>query len=576
MVLRYTWLRPRRSEGRTLAHVAIFKLKNPLPKNRALSICLLISLAGIVWSGLFIYQSSYIALDGHRYFGLADDAMISMRYAWNFAHGQGLVWNAGQRVEGYSNLLMTLLMSLAASLLSKPLAVLAVQIIGVFTLLALAFITRQLAIEIIEINEGHPHQELIGTLCLAAVLLYFPLTYWTLMGMETGLLALLVMASVLFALRWLRAGKASDLLRASLLSGLAFLARNNSLIYSALIFAFLAWEAYVNKWQRPDWLKVFYAGGLYLIFPIVQTAFRLLYYGQPLPNTYTLKLAKFPLSIRLIGGAHFVVPFLEQTGPILFLAALALLLDFKRVRLFLLAFMAVALAYQVYVGGDPWPSWRMLAPAMPALLILAITAGADIASRWSSLASRRYLSPSFIVLLALASLFLADLPFLPDMSVQGPTSAAIANRVNTNTAIAIDQMTGPRATVGVIWAGTLPYYADRVGIDFLGKSDPHIAALNADVSGAVSWSGMISVPGHNKYDLNYSIVGLQPTYIQAFSWGDQTVKPWVTQNYLRVEYHGIQGTKTLFLHKEPPDVCWEQCGNDYQLIPWPKQGQENP
>ena len=324
------------------------------------------------------------------------------------------------------------------------------------------------------------------------------------------------------------------------------------------------------------WLKILYAGALYLAFPIGQTAFRLLYYGHALPNTYTLKLAKFPLSIRLIGGVRFVLPYLGQTALVLALALLASVLDFKRVRLFLLSFLAVALAYQVYVGGDPWPSWRMLAPAMPPLFILSMMGCADLAARWPAAASRRYLATSFVVALSLSALFLADHPFLEDMSVQAPTSAAIANRVNTNTAIAINHMTNPNATVGVIWAGTLPYYVDRRAIDFLGKSDPRIASLNADVSGAVSWSGMTSVPGHNKYDLNYSIVGLMPTYIQAFAWGDQTVKPWVTQHYVRAEYHGIQGTKTLFLQKDSPDVCWEQCGNDYKIIPWPKQGEENP
>ena len=96
-----------------------FNQKNRCMRNRVLLTCLLISLASLVWSGLFIYRSSYLGLDGHRYFGLADDAMISMRYAWNFAHGQGLVWNAGQRIEGYSNLLMTLLMSAAALFLEQ-------------------------------------------------------------------------------------------------------------------------------------------------------------------------------------------------------------------------------------------------------------------------------------------------------------------------------------------------------------------------------------------------------------------------------------------------------------------------
>jgi arabinofuranosyltransferase len=541
--------------------------------NRALWICLLISLAGAMWSALFIYQSSYIALDGHRYYGLFDDAMISMRYAWNFAHGQGLVWNAGQRVEGYTNLLMTLLMSLAALVLSKPLAVLAIQVMGVVTLLAISFVTKGLSDEV---NRGKPYQGLIGILAFAAVFFYFPLSYWTLMGMETGLLTLLIMASALFALRWLRSGLDRDLVAASLLSGLAFVTRNDSLIFTAVIFGLLLVEARTRKLPRPMWLKILFAGCIYLVFPIAQTVFRLIYYGQPLPNTYTLKLAKFPLSIRLIGGMRFVLPYLEQTALILLFALLALVLDFKRVRIFLLSFLAVALAYQVYVGGDPWPSWRMLAPAMPPLFILAIMGAADLVSRWTVLASRKYLTAAVVVALSVVALLLADLPFLEDMSVRAPTSAAIANRVNTNTAIAINHMTNPNATVGVIWAGTLPYYTDRQAIDFLGKSDPHIASLNADVSGAVSWSGMISVPGHNKYDLDYSIVELMPTYIQAFSWGDQTVKPWVVQHYVRAEYHGIQGTKTLFLQKDSPDVCWEQCGNDYKIIPWPKQGGENP
>ena len=51
-------------------------------------------------------------LDGVRYWWLADDAMISMRYARNLAEGLGLVWNAGERVEGYTNLLWTLFMAL--------------------------------------------------------------------------------------------------------------------------------------------------------------------------------------------------------------------------------------------------------------------------------------------------------------------------------------------------------------------------------------------------------------------------------------------------------------------------------
>src|ERR1051325_3175333 len=39
---------------------------------------------------------------------LCDDAYISFRYADNLVHGLGLVYNAGERVEGYSNFLWTM------------------------------------------------------------------------------------------------------------------------------------------------------------------------------------------------------------------------------------------------------------------------------------------------------------------------------------------------------------------------------------------------------------------------------------------------------------------------------------
>src|SRR3990172_9807094 len=65
----------------------------------------------LLYAAVFIFQSSFV-INGTRYFVLFDDAMISMQYARNFAHGQGLVWNAGgEHVEGYSNPLWVLVMA---------------------------------------------------------------------------------------------------------------------------------------------------------------------------------------------------------------------------------------------------------------------------------------------------------------------------------------------------------------------------------------------------------------------------------------------------------------------------------
>src|SRR5215218_6616838 len=95
----------------------------------------------VAWASLFIYRSSFIGIDGKRYFCLFDDAMISMRYAWNLSHGFGLVWNPGEYVEGYTNLLMTLLMSLPTLVFDKVDAVLAVQILGIVFTLVNAYFT---------------------------------------------------------------------------------------------------------------------------------------------------------------------------------------------------------------------------------------------------------------------------------------------------------------------------------------------------------------------------------------------------------------------------------------------------
>src|ERR1700751_2879355 len=83
------------------------------------------------YASFFIYRTSFV-IDGQRYFSLFDDAMISMEYARNLANGYGLVWNAGgARVEGFTNPLWVVLMSLVHRLLIEaPKASLVVQIVA--------------------------------------------------------------------------------------------------------------------------------------------------------------------------------------------------------------------------------------------------------------------------------------------------------------------------------------------------------------------------------------------------------------------------------------------------------------
>ena len=59
-------------------------------RGRAYQLCVgVLSLAFLAWATAFIYRSSFTAFDGPRYFCLFDDAMVSMRYAWNLARENG-------------------------------------------------------------------------------------------------------------------------------------------------------------------------------------------------------------------------------------------------------------------------------------------------------------------------------------------------------------------------------------------------------------------------------------------------------------------------------------------------------
>ena len=64
---------------------------------------------------------------------------------------------------------------------------------------------------------------------------------------------------------------------------------------------------------------------------------------------------------------------------------------------------------------------------------------------------------------------------------------------------------------------------------------------------------MFTVPGHNKYDLNYSIKKLKPDYVQRARWGRDDITAWVEARYISVDYRGAR----LRIKRRSPNVMWE-------------------
>ena len=94
------------------------------------------------------------------------------------------------------------------------------------------------------------------------------------------------------------------------------------------------------------------ARGPFALIVVGQEAFRLGYYLELLPNTYTPRMTGMPLPERIKNGMNFVAPFMDEVRVLLVLMGTALLLDFRRGRLLLAGVFAAALPYQVWVGGD--------------------------------------------------------------------------------------------------------------------------------------------------------------------------------------------------------------------------------
>jgi hypothetical protein len=107
---------------------------------------------------------------------------------------------------------------------------------------------------------------------------------------------------------------------------------------------------------------------------------------------------------------------------------------------------------------------------------------------------------------ALMAVLLADMPLVL-WSHRNPAPWGPAYPDNVRMGLFIKAHTPPDATVADSWAGVTPYFSERRGIDFLGKCDAHVARMAAASDG--------SVPGHNKFDFDYSIGTLRPNYVAA-------------------------------------------------------------
>ena len=241
-----------------------------------------------------------------------DDANIFFVYAKNLAEGNGLVYNTGgERVEGFSSLLWTLLLGVIYKLPGNPEpTILFVNLVFMASALtALISFGGKWMVQ----RTGQPVQPLLGIggfLLLAWSLASPSLVIWTTISlMENGLWT----AVAIFATLLMLEHSDEDLppfrtrLFFSILLVMVILSRPEGMLWAAV----LGLGSFVGIWLRGGGLlrsfKAVFLPALACLFTVGGLfTFRLYYFGYPFPNTYYAKVSPDRFYNLLEGGKYLV------------------------------------------------------------------------------------------------------------------------------------------------------------------------------------------------------------------------------------------------------------------------------
>ena len=280
---------------------------------------------------------------------LTDDAFISFRYARNLVEGRGLVFNPGERVEGYSNFLWVLeLAALWAAFGLRP--------EHAAPWLSVAFTAGTLAVMLWWVARlpSLAHRRLVGWMALGLVCSSATFAVWTSGGgLETRQFTFFVVLAVV-GLSLYR-NRRGALLAVSLSLAAAALTRPEGPLFAVCCFAWYAVQrrADTGRWGG-EWPAAACLAAPCIVLVAGHYLFRYGYYGEWLPNTY---YAKHVRPWPEMGWTYLWAAALE-TGLYLWLplAMAALKKAWRRDRCLTCALplscVVLHMAYILQVGGD--------------------------------------------------------------------------------------------------------------------------------------------------------------------------------------------------------------------------------
>lgn len=407
---------------------------------------------------------------------LADDALISLRYARRFLEGSGLTWTDGKPVEGYSNLLWIILTS-GLGYIGFDLIV-SVRILGYlfFSLTIGAVVYSQCTL-----IKTKSLNSFISPLIIA---LAAPVAIWTIGGLEQPLVACLLSWSLVLYFPVLRDRNIPFrcILAPSLLMGLLCISRPDGALFTAsTVLSLIVITGFTRQTFR-NCLKIiiipvlFYAG---------QLTFRLLYYGEIVPNSALIKLTPslhhFSLGITyILKGLIALSPF---TTLVLLFVILVLLKKIKidpakrSIIIFISVQGCVWSGYVAFIGGDIFPGWRHIIPlvVLSALII-------PFSVQWLEMYIEKHSKGlTSLIMIVMLGLFIF-LQFSNPKNIRAKEEnwewdgQVIGKMLKTGFGSSQPLLATPVA-------GCLPYWSELPSVDMLGLNDYYIPRHPVEIVG---------------------------------------------------------------------------------------------
>ncbi len=461
-----------------------------------------------------------------------DDAFISYRYVKNFINGHGLVFNPGERVEGYTNFLWIILLSIFAKFGLDIIVV--SKILGVASGCVTLFLLYKISEMFLQKRKrstgstGDWFFALFPSLLLASNSAF---AYWNISGLEAGFFVMAVLLSVYFYFTSQRLMIIS--------SALCSLIRPEGV----LVFAILILHKFLFKKDNLKNCLSYILGFALLLLPFA--VFKILYYGDLLPNPF---YAKTGFSFEYIeSGLEYLWLFLRHYAlwgilyllPILFYKSL----DEKQ-KLFLL-FTYIYTFYVILIGGDVLMVHRFFLPVLPFLYLFY----AFSIEKLFLMLKKRYLA----ILLSVSLIFLLSAVTLlvPHEWISGTRKGekAFVEKMKF-WGESLNAFYGSNFTIAASTIGALSYYLDAKVIDMLGLTDKYISRHPETVPGMVSsWK-------ERKFNTQY-LLSLDPDFI-LFSTGAKPSAPAeralflnskFRENYYAIGFHYKNMLHAIFKRK---------------------------